>query len=614
MTRLFSRTTTFLFSALLFTLLVSQSAFAAQIKLAWDPNTETDLAGYRVYWGETSRSYGSPIDVGKVTQFTLTGLTAGKTYFFAVTAYDFSNNESNKSYEVSGAIYRDLIFHDDFEDYTVGNPPPSPWFSLSGGPSNVTNLEYQSGTKSIVVSGGPYSCQSSVIDLGDTYPNRIGYEVWAKVNSSSSGAFVGFLEQIGGMAPQFNAVYFNGNDGRVYFVSSDQNHPVSVKLLDSFALGVWHKVHVEIDFANLKADVYIDDVLVGNHIPASPKNAVWNGNSFQLRKVGVMHYFGDPFYFDNFSVFPWTPHFVTDFDGDGISDILWRHGTTGEAAIWLMNGMTISSSGYLPTVSDPNWQIVGMGDFDGDGKVDILWRHATTGEAAIWLMNGMTISSSAYLPTVSDLNWKIVGVGDFDGDGKADILWRHATMGEAAIWLMNGMTISSSAYLPTVSDLNWKIVGVGDFDGDGKADILWRHATMGEAAIWLMNGMTISSSAYLPTVSDPNWKIVGVGDFDGDGKVDILWRHATTGEAAIWLMNGMTISSSAYLPTVSDLNWKIVGVGDFDGDGKADILWRHATMGEAAIWLMNGMTISSSAYLPTSTYLPTVSDLNWQIM
>ncbi len=76
--------------------------FAAQIKLAWDPNTEPYLAGYKIYWGNGSKSYGSPIDVGNVTQYTLTGLTAGNTYFIAVTAYGLSNNESGSSNEVSG--------------------------------------------------------------------------------------------------------------------------------------------------------------------------------------------------------------------------------------------------------------------------------------------------------------------------------------------------------------------------------------------------------------------------------------------------------------------------------------------------------------------------------
>ena len=78
--------------------------FAAQIKLAWDPNSEADLAGYKVYYGTASRVYGTPINVGKVTTYTVTGLTQGQTYYLAVTAFDNATpaNVSGYSAEVSG--------------------------------------------------------------------------------------------------------------------------------------------------------------------------------------------------------------------------------------------------------------------------------------------------------------------------------------------------------------------------------------------------------------------------------------------------------------------------------------------------------------------------------
>src|ERR1035438_4750220 len=59
-------------------------------------------------------------------------------------------------------------------------------------------------------------------------------------------------------------------------------------------------------------------------------------------------------------------------------------------------------------------------DFNGDGKTDIVWRNTTTGDDAIWYMNGTTVIGVGALGS-APLSWSIVGVGDFNGDGKPDI-------------------------------------------------------------------------------------------------------------------------------------------------------------------------------------------------
>lgn len=74
------------------------------IRLQWDANTETDLAGYKVYSGQTSGSYNPPVDVGNITTATVSNLTQGATYYFAVTAYSTSGLESPFSQEVSYTV------------------------------------------------------------------------------------------------------------------------------------------------------------------------------------------------------------------------------------------------------------------------------------------------------------------------------------------------------------------------------------------------------------------------------------------------------------------------------------------------------------------------------
>jgi hypothetical protein len=73
--------------------------------LSWMPNADSDLAGYKVYMGTSSGRYGTPVDVGNVTTYTAGNLTVGTTYYFTVTAYDQSKNESLHSSEVSKSIY-----------------------------------------------------------------------------------------------------------------------------------------------------------------------------------------------------------------------------------------------------------------------------------------------------------------------------------------------------------------------------------------------------------------------------------------------------------------------------------------------------------------------------
>lgn len=88
-----------LFLALIF--MIPSLVFGLSIRVTWNPNTESDLAGYKVYYGTQSGVYGNPVDVGNVTTWNLDNVAEKTTYYFALTAYDTSGNESLKSEEAS---------------------------------------------------------------------------------------------------------------------------------------------------------------------------------------------------------------------------------------------------------------------------------------------------------------------------------------------------------------------------------------------------------------------------------------------------------------------------------------------------------------------------------
>jgi predicted phage tail protein len=84
---------------LLFLFFTSFQLMATDVLLAWDPSVTPEVTGYKVYIGNSSGTYSTPITIGSQTTYTVTGLTSG-TYYFAVTAVDADGAESDFSNEV----------------------------------------------------------------------------------------------------------------------------------------------------------------------------------------------------------------------------------------------------------------------------------------------------------------------------------------------------------------------------------------------------------------------------------------------------------------------------------------------------------------------------------
>jgi hypothetical protein len=99
-------------------LLTASLCRAAEVTLAWDPNPEPSVTGYRVYYGTSSYNYSSVINVGNRNDCTITGLLPGVTYFIAATACSSTGDESNFSGEIV---------------YAVPGTSPSPSGSSGGG-------------------------------------------------------------------------------------------------------------------------------------------------------------------------------------------------------------------------------------------------------------------------------------------------------------------------------------------------------------------------------------------------------------------------------------------------------------------------------------------------
>ncbi|MBF0342590.1 MAG: VCBS repeat-containing protein [Nitrospirae bacterium] len=252
----------------------------------------------------------------------------------------------------------------------------------------------------------------------------------------------------------------------------------------------------------------------------------------------------------------WVIDGVGDFDGDGKADIVWRNKRDGSLYIWLMDGLNIASHGHVKhKIEKKNWYLKAVGDFNGDGMTDLLWRHKEKGDMVIWFMNGIDVVDAKYIDVKVPRSWDVAGVADFDGDGRDDILFRHEGMGALAMWLMDGEKIKKFAKVTDLKDPQWRIVRVGDFDGDGRGDILYRNQKTGQVALWFMDGANIKDAKSVAIVDDFDWNIVRVGDYNGDGKLDILWQNQTMGQLYMWLMDGAIIVKGGSLGSVDDPDW-----------------------------------------------------------
>ena len=61
-------------------------AYSAEVSLTWDPNTEPNLDGYKIYYGFETDNYVFTIDVGDRTSYAVTGLEENRTIYFVATA------------------------------------------------------------------------------------------------------------------------------------------------------------------------------------------------------------------------------------------------------------------------------------------------------------------------------------------------------------------------------------------------------------------------------------------------------------------------------------------------------------------------------------------------
>ncbi|MCP4255409.1 MAG: DUF5011 domain-containing protein [Candidatus Scalindua sp.] len=197
---------------------------SSQPTLSWNANIETDLAGYKVYYGNTSGSYATNVDVGNQTSYTLSGLVGGQTYYIAITAYDSTGNESPFSSEV---IYNVPIAND-FDGDGVADiqdafpTDPNEWLDTdSDGIGNNTDTDDDNDGMSDTweIANGLDPLDDGSVDINNGADGNIDGDGFTNMQEFITGT-------IGNVAPVLNAIAdITTNEGATITISPTATDP-----------------------------------------------------------------------------------------------------------------------------------------------------------------------------------------------------------------------------------------------------------------------------------------------------------------------------------------------------------------------------------------------------
>jgi len=311
-----------------------------------------------------------------------------------------------------------------------------------------------------------------------------------------------------------------------------------------------------------------------------------------------------------------------DITGDSKSDILIRRNN----GIWRLHpvdGRFVqfdSNFGAVNISSNANLQTQDVSDYNGDGNSDVLLRNVTSGAWQLVTLSGRTITSQNDVALPNDLQWQFQGAADFTGDSRSDVVLRHSQTQAWRLYPMNGSSVldnDNNGSIAITQNPDFQFMAAADFTGDGFADLLLRNLSNGLWFMLPMQGRTAIQSSLrggVPITQDLNWQVAGAKDMTEDGSADLLLRNVATGQWILFPLNGRNVDRGTNYGGVrflaTDLSWQPVQVDDFTGDGIADVLIRNTVTGAWRMHPMNGKTVVRDDNFGG---VAVTSDLSWDL-
>jgi len=232
-----------------------------------------------------------------------------------------------------------------------------------------------------------------------------------------------------------------------------------------------------------------------------------------------------------------SPSDTTDFDGDGIVDLVVANLDANSVSIVLGNGDgTMAKSQDLPVSGEPRG--VAVADIDGDGDADVVNTNADGDNMSILVNDGTGRFAEPGDDAFFDAGHGMqtvrrefgLGAGDMDEDGILDlVIGAHGIAMEGAGVVVNrglgdGGFAFASLQAPETS--GWQLA-IGDLNGDGHDDVATADGALSNASpdtITILLGDGAGSAAvhqsYTQDIAQPF--AIDLGDLDGDLDLDVV--------------------------------------------------------------------------------------------
>ena len=323
---------------------------------------------------------------------------------------------------------------------------------------------------------------------------------------------------------------------------------------------------------------------------------------------------------------------VGDVDGDGDADlvVLWNRIANRERQLGWIVASNDGLGRFEPTqesllstepADDPPLMDLRGSDFDGDGLLDLVVQYQWRGNVELWYNWG-----GGFDPILQLFDVALVGLADGDGDGDMDLLVDDAPS-QVIMWINDGDDfVNSDTFVLDSEDWRWAYLSTVQPLGEA-ANLLWNGSCFEPEPqdFWqLTRPWAATEEPPLSFAAPINpCALHLLADFDGDGMVDLLgspeiidpFRDFDYYGLALWRLD-----ASGGWTRHSLLDWKVLPseatASDFNGDGVLDVamIAGNSTIGPALVVLLgqpNGVPTLEGYYpLPSEGNQILASDVN----